>query len=104
VTGSYILELTVPIKEIYLLQSSKGQCTYSYESLVETDFGIISNITYIDVPVTQFIGATDDLRKEMNFIITDNTGKEISNPKMELVKLYYIKATRREWVPLFTTG
>jgi len=34
----------------------------------------------------------------------NNYRKIIKNPKRDLVKLYYLKATRRPWVPFFNPG
>lgn len=100
-TGEYTIDKLTPIRSIYLLTPSNGKCTYSYYNNQATNFDVVANIYYLDVPAAQIIGDTDDVGREIG--LTLKQGKTmVKNPKMELIKVYYFKATLRGWTPVFT--
>ena len=109
-TGVYQLEKETSIKAMYLTNyypraegEPAGYCIYSYENVERaSDFSTIANITYKDIPATQLIGKVDNSNEDLHFIVGENQqGNPIINPKMELVKVYYIRARKRDIVPIF---
>ena len=105
-TGEYTVSQVTPVRSIYVLQHcASGQCTYSFYNTKATNFDVISNIYYLDAPASQFIGETEDLRREFGLVYKNRTsGKIATSTKRELIKIYYLKATLRNWAPLFSNG
>lgn len=111
-TGEYTVDKITPIRSIYLTSPCTGQLTYSFYNTKATNFDVISNIYYLDCPATQFIGQTNDLRRELGLVYASTTGNSttdtddvlVPNPKVELVKVYYLKAYLRNWEPIFSVN
>lgn len=94
-TGSYNIDVGVPIKSIELLEGSGliGSMTYGYYSTQMNIFSKISNVIVDEVPMQQFIGE-HDIITELT-CIQDNNNNWIKNPKVEIVKFLHISAQRR---------
>lgn len=94
-TGSYYINIGVPIKTITLLEgsSTKGSITYSYYGQQKNDFNKISNVTTEEIPARQFIGE-HDIIKEIA-CVKDDEGKWVQNPKVQIIKFLYLDAQRR---------
>lgn len=95
VTGSYNIDVGVPIKSITLTEGSSlvGSMTYGYYSTQMNIFSKITNVVVSEVPMQQFIGE-HDIIKELTYI-QDDSGNWIKNPKVEVVKFLHISAQRR---------
>ena len=95
VTGSYYIDLGVPIKSIMLQNNTAltGSMTYSYYSVQSNVFDKIANVTVSEVPVRQFIGDYDII-KEIEYV-KDDDGVWKKNPKVDIIEFYYIHATKR---------
>ena len=83
-TGKYIIEREVPIRAMYLLNPvTKGYCTYSYYGINASDFDIIQNISYGDVPAAQIIGPCNNVFEDLGLSIDsgnkDDNGNIISS-------------------------
>lgn len=102
-TGSYNIDVGVPIKSIALAAGSSlvGSMTYGYYSTQTNVFSKIDNVIVDEVPMQQFIGE-HDIIKELTYI-QDNYNNWVKNPKVEIVKFLYISAQRRTRQNL-TTG
>lgn len=94
-TGSYNIDIGVPIKSISLLEGSSliGSMTYGYYSTQTNVFSKISNVVVDEVPLRQFIGE-HDIITELT-CVQDNQGNWVKNPKIEIVKFLFINAQRR---------
>ena len=100
-TGEYTIDRITPIRSMKLKQKSSGLCTYSFYNTEASNFETISNIYYLDVPATQLIGASNDIREDLGLVWTVGE-KTYYNPKMELVNIYYLKAYLRQVVPIYS--
>lgn len=96
VTGSYYLDLGVPIKAVTFASGfiPSGQATYSYYSVQSNTFDKVDNITISEVPTRQFIGEHDVI-KEIEYVYDSNTGTWVRNPKVDLIKFYNINIQKR---------
>lgn len=96
VTGSYYLDLGVPIKAVTFASGfiPSGQATYSYYSVQSNTFDKVDNITISEVPTRQFIGEHDVI-KEIEYVYDSNTGAWVRNPKVDLIKFYNINIQKR---------
>lgn len=96
VTGSYYLDLGVPIKAVIFAPGfiPSGQATYSYYSVQSNTFDKIDNIAISEIPTRQFIGEHDVI-KEIEYVYDGNTGTWVRNPKIDLIKFYNINIQRR---------
>lgn len=94
-TGSYNIDVGVPIKSIVLAAGSSliGSMTYGYYSTQTNIFSKINNVIVNEVPMRQFIGE-HDIIKELTYI-QDNYNNWVKNPKVEVAKFLYIFAQRR---------
>lgn len=130
-TGRYRVDLEIPIKSIQLIQRPRkeenkttvGYITYSFYTVINNEFKLIKDISYTNIPATQIIGDISrriednngfvsyesvSLLKHLGFIleVTDKVSgqkKFVLNPKKELLKIYYLKGSRRPWKPLYIT-
>ena len=104
-TGKYIIEREVPIRAMYIIKlANGGYCTYSYYSVQASNFDVIQNIHYGDVPAAQIIGPTEDIRVDLGLVVADENNDYVLNPKTSLEQIYYIKAIRREWTPIYSSN
>lgn len=100
VTGSYYIDLGVPIKSIELIINEKnpllreGSMTYSYYSIQSNIFDKISNVTVSEVPVRQFIGHHDVI-KEIEYVYDKENDKWYKNPKIDIIEFYNLYASKR---------
>lgn len=94
VTGSYNIDLGVPIKEIYFGENviPSGQATYSFYSIQQNIFDKVDNISITEVPIRQFIGEHDIL-KEIEYVY--DSGTWVRNPKIDLIKFYNLHVQKR---------
>lgn len=95
VTGSYYVDIDVPIKTITLLAGSSvnGSITYSYYAIQENNFNKVSNVTIQEVAVQQFIGEHDIIQEIT--CVKDDEDNWIINPKIQITKFLYFNAQRR---------
>lgn len=95
VTGSYYIDLGVPIKSIKLQENTSltGSMTYSYYSIQSNIFDKIANVSIAEVPTQQFIGE-HNIIQEIEYV-QDDQGVWLKNPKIDIIKFYYIHATKR---------
>lgn len=95
VTGSYYIDLGVPIRMIILSENTTltGSMTYAYQSVQSNTFDKIEDVHVIEIPAQQFIGEHDVI-KEIAYVQDDN-GNWIKNPKVEIVSFLYLSAQRR---------
>lgn len=95
VTGSYFIDIDVPIKTITLLAGSSvnGSMTYSYYTVQKNNFNKVSNVTIEEVPARQFIGEHNIIQEITG--VQDDKGNWVNNPKIEIVKFMYLNAQRR---------
>ncbi len=98
ITGSYNIDLGVPIKEIYFGENviPSGQATYSFYSIQQNIFDKVDNISITEVPIRQFIGE-HDIIKEIEYVYYDLNNKRIwvRNPKIDLIKFYNLHVQKR---------
>lgn len=96
VTGSYNIDLGVPIKEIYFGENTipSGQATYSFYSIQQNIFDKVDNISITEVPTRQFIGEHDIL-KEIEYVYDSNNNIWVRNPKIDLIKFYNLHVQKR---------
>lgn len=95
VTGSYYIDLKVPIMGFKILKCSNqtAQAIYGYYSLMHNSFNKITKITIEEVPNRQFIGKHDILTEIT--CVQDNNGNWIKNPKITLLDLLNINIQKR---------
>lgn len=127
-TGRYRIDLQVPMKSVQLIKRYRfsendnrqelpeetSYITYSFYTTVNSEFKHVKDINYINVPSAQFIGDQNvednhpvHILKKLGFILEFKDGgktKFVLNPKLELLKIYYIDVTRRPWKPLYVTA
>lgn len=96
VTGSYNIDLGVPIKEIYFSENTipSGQATYSFYSIQQNIFDKVDNISITEVPTRQFIGEHDIL-KEIEYVHDSDNKTWVRNPKIDLIKFYNLHVQKR---------
>ena len=127
-TGRYRIDLQVPMKSVQLIKRYRfsendnrqelpeetSYITYSFYTTINSEFKHVKDINYINVPSAQFIGDQNvedghpvHILKKLGFILEfKDSGKTkfVLNPKLELLKIYYIDVTRRPWKPLYVTA
>lgn len=121
-TGQYRVNLEVPIKSVQLIKRYRfksiggkeevpeetSYITYSFYTSVNSEFKHVKDINYINIPLTQIIGDHSiPVLQKLGFVlkITEKgKTKYVLNPKMELLKIYRLSATRRPWKPLYVTA
>lgn len=96
ITGSYNIDLGVPIKEIYFGENiiPSGQATYSFYSTQQNIFDKVDNISIIEVPTKQFIGE-HDIIKEIEYVYDSLNDTWVRNPKIDLIKFYNLHVQKR---------
>ena len=95
ITGSYYIDIGVPIQSIILQNNTTltGSMVYSYYIIQPNRFNKIEDVEIIDVPVQQFIGE-HDIIKEIEYI-QDYDGTWLKNPKIDIVKFFYLHGFKR---------
>lgn len=100
VTGSYYIDLGVPIKSIRLIVEEKdpvlreGSMTYSYYSIQSNVFDKIKDVTVTEIPVRQFIGY-HDIIQEIEYVYDATKNKWLKNPKVDIIEFYNLYASKR---------
>lgn len=96
ITGSYNIDLGVPIKEIYFGENiiPSGQATYSFYSIQQNIFDKVDNISITEVPIRQFIGE-HDIIKEIEYVYDSTNNIWVRNPKIDLIKFYNLHVQKR---------
>lgn len=96
VTGSYYIDLGVPIQGIRLKENTQlvGSMVYSYYATQLNEFNKISNAIVEEVPLQQFIGE-HDIIKEILYVYDQENKQWVRNPKLDILSILGISAQRR---------
>lgn len=96
VTGSYYIDLGVPIQGIRLKENTQlvGSMVYSYYATQLNEFNKISNAIVEEVPLQQFIGE-HDIIKEILYVYDQENKQWVRNPKLDILSILGVSAQRR---------
>lgn len=96
VTGSYYIDLGVPIQGIRLKENTQlvGSMVYSYYATQLNEFNKISNSVVEEVPLQQFIGE-HNIIKEILYVYDQENEQWIRNPKLDILSILGVSAQRR---------
>ena len=96
ITGSYYVDLGVPIKGIQLGENTQlvGSMVYGYYSTQENEFNKIIDVVVDEIPLQQFIGEHDVI-KEITYVYDKDKKQWIKNPKLDILSFLEISAQKR---------
>lgn len=96
ITGSYYVDLGVPIKGIQLGANAQlvGSMVYGYYSTQENEFNKIVDVAVDEIPLQQFIGQHDVI-KEITYVYDKDKKQWIKNPKLDILSFLEISAQKR---------
>lgn len=96
VTGSYYIDLGVPIQGVRLKENTQltGSMVYSYYATQSNEFNKIVDVAVEEVPLQQFIGE-HDIIKEITYVYDKVNKKWVRNPKLDILSFLEISAQKR---------
>lgn len=94
VTGSYYIDLGVPIESISAKQDiNYASLTYSFYEITTNKFNTVTAVDVSEVPCAQYIGAHDIIAEITKVPMKNGEWKE--NPKIKLGSFYYLTGSKR---------